>query len=93
MTYSNFSTPGEHLKVDQHHAVSENVVYPANLGRIRRYGKTRIEQALIEAIAGPEQHLMQARPYRLLVPIRCRVVNVEDSHSAAKYWRCICLLF
>jgi hypothetical protein len=61
-------------------------VDPANLGRIRRYCKTRIEQALIEAIAGPEQHLMQARPYRLLVPIRCRVVNVEDSHSAAEYW-------
>src|SRR5260370_311945 len=46
--------PGALRKVDQRHAVSENVVDPANLGRIRRHLKTRIEQALIEAIAGYE---------------------------------------
>jgi len=73
--------PGALRKVDQRHAVSENVVDPANLGRIRRHLKTRLEQALIEAIAGSEQHLMPARPYRLLVPIRGRVMDAENSHG------------
>jgi hypothetical protein len=68
-------------KIDQRHAVSENVVDPANLGRIRRHRKARNEQALIETIAGPEQHLMPARPYRLLVPIRRRVMDAENRHS------------
>jgi hypothetical protein len=45
---------------------------------------TRIEQALIEAIGWPEQQLMPARRHRVLVPVRRRVVNVKDSHSAAK---------
>jgi hypothetical protein len=56
-------------------------VDPTNLGGIWRHGETRIEQTLIEAIAGPEQHLVPTRHYQIFVSVRRRVVDGEDSHS------------
>ena len=69
-------------KINQRHTVSEHVVNPANLDRIRRHGETGIKQALVEAVSGPEQHLMPTRRDRVSIPISGRVMNAENSHNA-----------
>ena len=65
-------------KINQRHTVSERVVNPANLGGIRRHGETGIKQALVEAVPGPEQHLMPTRRDQIVVPIGGRVMNAQD---------------
>ena len=38
------------------------------------------QQSLVEAITGSKQELVQARPDRLFVAIRCCVVDGKDGH-------------
>ena len=76
MTDFELQNLGPRSKLDQRYAISKDVVDPANLGRIRRYGEAEIEQALIETVAGPDR-IFDAGP---VVRASCTDTSSCDGH-------------
>src|SRR5216684_1411655 len=67
-------------------AIAEDVVYPAQIRRLRRDSDRRLDQPLIIAVARPEHDPVLAQGDRPLVAVGGDVVDVEDWHGTGLAW-------
>src|ERR1700751_4410106 len=68
------------------HAITKDVVYPADIGRFRRDDELGVEQFLVVAVARSQHHAVFAERDRLLVAVSGEVAHGDDEHSPCLLW-------
>ena len=81
MLLSNRELVGALAELGDGDAVAEHVEHPAQLGRLGRDGKARLQQLLVEAVARPQHHAVLAEGHRLPVAVGRDVADAEDGHD------------
>jgi hypothetical protein len=75
-----FQNVSQGVEVNQREAIPEDIVYPADLDRLRLYYKLAVQQSLIKAISRPKKHLMRTKPYGLAITVNRTVMDRENRH-------------
>ena len=69
-------------KPRQRDAISEYVVNPAQVGRLRGNDEIGVEQPLVVAVPRPQHHAVLAERHRLLVPVGRHMMDGEEVHQS-----------